>query len=86
MIMINQKKVYIGAIATELDAAKYYDSIAIICQGLNAKTNFKYDGIKIRHILQDFDVYSEGGAPPMNAKKLKMIDSEEEYDDEDLQQ
>lgn len=25
MIMINQKKVYIGAIQNELDAAKYYD-------------------------------------------------------------
>ena len=30
MIMINQKKVYIGAIQNELDAAKYYDHIAII--------------------------------------------------------
>lgn len=40
MIMINQKKVYIGAIQNENDAAKYYDSIAIICQGMSAKTNF----------------------------------------------
>lgn len=31
MIMINQKKVYVGAIHTENDAARYYDSIAIIC-------------------------------------------------------
>lgn len=30
MIMINQKKVYIGAIHTELEAAKYYDHIAIL--------------------------------------------------------
>jgi len=30
MIMINQKKVYIGAIQNEIDAAKYYDHIAII--------------------------------------------------------
>lgn len=30
MIMINQKKVYVGAIQSEIDAAKYYDHIAII--------------------------------------------------------
>jgi hypothetical protein len=48
MIMINQKKVYIGAIQHENDAAKYYDSIAIICQGMSAKTNFEYNGKKIR--------------------------------------
>jgi hypothetical protein len=47
MIMINQKKVYIGAIQNEFDAARYYDHIAIISQGLSAKTNFKYSAAKI---------------------------------------
>lgn len=42
MIMINQKKVYIGAIHTEMEAAKYYDHIAILTQGLHSKTNFAY--------------------------------------------
>ena len=56
MIMINQKKVYIGAIQDEIDAAKYYDHIAIISQGLNAKTNFKYNVGQISQIVKDYDI------------------------------
>ena len=55
MIMINQKKVYIGAIKTEIEAARLYDHVAIISQGLNAKTNFSYTGQKLKKI---FDEYS----------------------------
>ena len=59
MIMINQKKVYIGAIQNEFDAARYYDHIAIISQGLSAKTNFKYSASKIQAIISDYDIDSE---------------------------
>jgi hypothetical protein len=55
MIMINQKKVYIGAIKSEMEAAKLYDHVAIISQGLNASTNFSYNGHKIKQILKDYD-------------------------------
>ena len=54
--MINQKKVYIGAITNEIDAAKYYDHIAIISQGLSAKTNFRYTVGDIAQIMRDYDV------------------------------
>ena len=42
MIMVNQKKVYVGAINNEVDAAVYYDHVAIISQGIHVKTNFAY--------------------------------------------
>lgn len=57
--MINQKKVYIGAIQNEFDAARYYDHIAIISQGLSAKTNFKYSASKIQSIISDYDIDSD---------------------------
>lgn len=81
MIMINQKKVYVGAIASENDAAKYYDSIAIICQGLSAKTNFNYDSKKIKQILSEYDVYSDApnsNTPTLEPKKIESIDDEEQ--------
>lgn len=34
MIMGNMKKLYFGAIATELEAARLYDKLAILSQGL----------------------------------------------------
>lgn len=55
MIMINQKKVYIGAIHTEMEAAKYYDHIAILTQGLHSKTNFAYTSAQLEQIVNDYD-------------------------------
>ena len=81
MIMINQKKVYVGAIGSEQDAAKYYDSIAIICQGLSAKTNFSYDSKKIKQILNEYDVYSDApnsNTPTLEPKKMGESLYEEE--------
>lgn len=80
MIMINQKKVYVGAIGNEHDAAKYYDSIAIICQGLSAKTNFSYDSKKIKQILNEYDVYSDApnsNTPTLEPKKMESVYEEE---------
>ena len=56
MIMMNQKKVYMGTISNEIDAARYYDQIAIMCQGLSAKTNFEYTGKEIKMIIKDYDI------------------------------
>lgn len=66
---------YVGAIGSENDAAKYYDSIAILCQGLNAKTNFKYNAKKIRQILQEYDIYSDS---PKQAVKRRDDSAEED--------
>lgn len=84
MIMINQKKVYIGAIQNENDAAKYYDSIAIICQGLSAKTNFEYNGKKIRQILAEYDIYSETEMPAN--KKQESSENENEFISKHIQE
>ena len=87
MIMINQKKVYVGAIASENDAAKYYDSIAIICQGLSAKTNFNYDSKKIKQILSEYDVYSDApnsNTPTLEPKKIESVDDEEQTIDKQM--
>jgi len=59
MIMINQKKVYIGAIHTEVEAAKYYDHIAILTQGLHSKTNFTYTAAQLEQIVNDYDFTNE---------------------------
>jgi len=59
MIMINQKKVYIGAIHSEMEAAKYYDHIAILTQGLNSKTNFAYTAAQLEAIVRDYDFSNE---------------------------
>lgn len=42
MIMINQNNIYLGGIRDQTQAAVFYDKVAIISQGLNAKTNFAY--------------------------------------------
>ena len=54
MIMVNQNNIYIGGIEKDIDAARYYDHIAIISQGLGAKTNFKYTGYELQKILNTY--------------------------------
>eukprot|EP00347_Sterkiella_histriomuscorum_P005702 403355594 len=53
MIMGNFKKIYIGAIDTELEAALLYDKIAILVHGLQAKTNFEYTVSQIQLFLEE---------------------------------
>ena len=53
MIMGNFKKIYIGAIDKELEAAILYDKIAVLVHGLKAKTNFNYTKEQIRKILAE---------------------------------
>jgi hypothetical protein len=56
MIMVNQNNIYVGGIQDDADAARYYDHIAIISQGLNAKTNFAYNGHDLEQILTMYDL------------------------------
>ena len=42
MKMVNKETVRIGAIETEADAARIYDFLAILTEGLVARTNFDY--------------------------------------------
>lgn len=42
MKMVNKKTIRIGAISTEVDAARVYDFLSILTQGLQAKPNFSY--------------------------------------------
>lgn len=42
MKMIKKETVRIGAIKSELEAARIYDILAILTEGLSAKTNFDY--------------------------------------------
>jgi hypothetical protein len=48
-----------GAIQSEIEAAKYYDHIAIISQGVNAKTNFSYNTQDLYQIIKDYDTDSD---------------------------
>jgi hypothetical protein len=51
LIMIKQKKRYIGNFSDEEEAAREYDKIAIQFHGPKAKTNFHYDEKEINSIL-----------------------------------
>jgi len=51
LIMINKKKMYIGSFATEEEAAKNYDYVAIRYHGSKAKTNFLYSEEEINSFL-----------------------------------
>lgn len=42
MITGNFKKIYVGSIDSEAEAALLYDKIAILVHGLKAKTNYDY--------------------------------------------
>ena len=59
MIMVNQNNIYIGGIEKDIDAARYYDHIAIISQGLSAKTNFRYTGNQLQQILSMYSFENE---------------------------
>ena len=54
MIMGNQRKIYIGAIEDEKEAAIMYDKVAILVQGLKAKTNFSYTKREVTNIIYEF--------------------------------
>ena len=51
-IMINKKNTYLGSYRSEKMAAKIYDLFAIKKNGINAKTNFRYNNILINKITK----------------------------------
>jgi hypothetical protein len=66
MKMINKETVRIGAVRSELDAARIYDFLAILTEGLIAKTNFNYNVEQIQIIMREFyfkDENSIGALP-----------------------
>lgn len=56
MIMGYFKKIYVGALEDEKEAALLYDKIALLIHGIKAKTNFNYNKREIKTILTEFDV------------------------------
>lgn len=53
LIMIKNKKYYIGSFLTEELAARIYDIIAIKNWGVKARTNFIYNNIQIKKIFEN---------------------------------
>ena len=54
MKMINKETIRIGAVRTELEAARIYDFLAILTEGLNAKTNFNYNVEQLQIVIKEF--------------------------------
>jgi len=52
LIMIKNKKYYIGSYPSEEIAAKIYDIVAIKNRGVKAKTNFPYNNIQMKNIYE----------------------------------
>lgn len=50
-----QIKRYLGSLTTEEEAAQLYDRIAIIQNGMRAKTNFSYTKEELLKILEDHE-------------------------------
>ena len=52
LIMVNNKKYYIGSYPSEELAARIYDIHAIKSRGINARTNFPYNNFQIKNIYE----------------------------------
>lgn len=52
LIMIKNKKYYLGSYPSEEIAAKIYDIVEIKSRGVKAKTNFPYNSIQIKNICE----------------------------------
>ena len=50
--MINNKKSYIGSYLSEEIAARIYDILSIKNRGIKARTNFIYNHIQIKKIIE----------------------------------
>lgn len=55
MIMGSIRKKYFGGIATETEAAIFYDKLSILTNGLGAKTNFNYRKSDLMRILPELE-------------------------------
>ena len=70
MKMINKATVRIGAIKTELEAARIYDFLAILTEGLNAKTNFAYNIEQLQIIIKEFYFKDQNSIGRLKASDL----------------
>ena len=52
IIMVNNKKYYIGSYLSEELAARVYDIHAIKMRGIKARTNFPYNNIQLKNIFE----------------------------------
>ena len=52
LIMVNNKKYYLGSYPSEELAARIYDIHAIKMRGIKARTNFPYNNIQIKNIYE----------------------------------
>lgn len=50
MIMGNQKKIYIGAVESEMEAAAIYDKVSIIIHGMKVSQNLKLSQLHIQSL------------------------------------
>lgn len=55
MIMGNQKKIYIGAVESEMEAAAIYDKVSIIIHGIKVSQNLKLSHLHI-HSLYSLNI------------------------------
>ena len=55
MIMGPARKKYFGGIATEREAAYFYDKLSIVSNGLAAKTNFNYRKLDLCKIMRELE-------------------------------
>lgn len=54
MKMVNKQTVRIGTVANEVEAARIYDFMALLTEGISAKTNFDYTAAQIKIIINEF--------------------------------
>lgn len=57
LIVINNKKTYIGSYESELTAAKVFDRHSILLHGKRATTNFTYSGYEVLALIQNNTQY-----------------------------
>ena len=60
-VLINEgkQKKYIGTYKTEEEAALVHDFYCIGINGINAKTNFAYTGVKVSQMIEDYYKYGK---------------------------
>jgi hypothetical protein len=75
MIVKGIAKKYLGAINSELKAARLYDKYAMIIQGISAKTNFSYSKKDILKLMEEIDeeAIDQGSAAKQNVMQPMQV-------------
>ena len=53
MVMGPSRKNYFGGVSDEVEAARLYDKLSIVQQGISAKTNFNYTKSDLLDVLNE---------------------------------